>query len=428
MRMLELHPQAADAPLPVWEKPKFVSVSSVLRVAFCIVLLTFSVEALIRFGLYQIGAESLLYIRDLILVFIVAYATLREVVLKKIGPFGIALFLLAVHAAVGLLQLPDPRQVAFGLKIFLPVLAGMAATPFLVRDGRFPVLFFGVLWAICAAGIAFDHYAELPWTGLTYSVMGREIEANRLWYTGGVDRLSGFSRFSWDAAAQILFTGLIVVMVPRHRILRLALWIITGVVVALTTTKGMIVAYALCTFCLIMGSILRGSLDLSKPVLLLCVFACITLPFIGTALDLPTSSRTTRLIFSSLADRIESTWPDAIQQFEKNSPLIGGGIGSIGTPQKFFAPDTNPADNLFVYILNLFGLFALPYVLLLAWKSLTLVGGAGESDRFFSYVALALFSAGIVINVIESPFLALFLGLLIGHLTAPKPLPQTAPA
>lgn len=424
MRALEINPEANGAALPAWEKPSLFTLPALLRGAFFLALLSYTIEGVLRFGLIQVGAEFLLYVRDLFLALIVVYATLREVVLKKIGPFGLGILLLSGHAAVGMLQLSNPLQVAFGLKLFLPILAGMAAAPLLFANDRFPLKFFAFLWGVCAAGILLDHFLILPWTGLSYSLMGHEIEGNRIWSTGGIERLSGFTRFSWDAAAQILLTFLLVVVVLRKNVmLKLIMWGVTAGVIGLTTTKGMIMAFTLCTVCLLAAGILRGMIDVRKPAILFAVLFCVTLPFLGTALDLAAPSHTTRLLFDSLIDRFESTWPDAVQQFQEHSPLIGGGIGSIGTPQKYFASRGNPGDNFYVYLLNIFGLFSLPYVMAVGWKSIRLVDGTGDTDRFFSYVALALFTAGIVINVIESPFLALFLGLLIGHLCAPKSLP-----
>ncbi len=398
-------------------------------VATAVALATYVVEAPLRYGLAARGLEALLYLRDGLLLLAPAYVVVVTVLRRtRVFP-AVAVAALGFFLLVGLVQL-DARQAAFGAKIFVPLLAGIAVAPWFdaARSGTRMRWFVSLLWLTAVAGVAADAYIDLPWAGISYKVMGVEVEGSRVWAMGEFSRLSGFARASYEAAGHLLVLGFALAFTLQRASMRAVVLSLTGAGILMTTTKGLFMAFV-AAVALALTS--RRLPFLSRGLLATVAALCIGLPLLGVQQSVQLRGEWASMLLGSMLDRMLNTWPDAFQQFLEHSWLLGGGLGAIGVPQSYFLPSHyNPADNLFVYLLALFGL---PGVLGLLFfiRRLWLLCVEGSRSALYFVLGGAVVTAGVSMSVLESGWLAFVVGVLVSRVTegaAPALYPATESA
>ncbi len=115
-------------------------------------------------------------------------------------------------------------------------------------------------------------------------------------------------------------------------------------------------------------------------------------------------------------------WPDALATWLDHGNIVTGrGLGGIGFAQagaEWWR--YNAADNLMIYLLVSFGLFALVYVGAFLW-SLRRTFEVDSSQEFLARCvrgwALVFFSYGCTSNMVEQPLMNFVVGLCFGATT-----------
>jgi len=132
----------------------------------------------------------------------------------------------------------------FGLWVLVPFLYGVVALPSIIRGWRSLVPYAFVIWLVTLAGVLINVFREFPWVGLEYQVGATVIEASKLWRLGGLGfvRLSGFGRAPGDTAIEILLPA-IFLWETLHTRWRIAIWVLSGAAIILTTHKTSVVVF-----------------------------------------------------------------------------------------------------------------------------------------------------------------------------------------
>lgn len=391
---------------------RLFALSAILYVAI------YAGEGAVRYGLYNLGHDDAILLRDLLLVLPLTLLFAAQSLRGQLHPaFRAFAAIVAVHGAIATLNLGGSVPAIYGTKLLINPLFGFLSAQQLTRPARRTLLIFGLIWTITLTGVVLDKFVyTFPWTGLETHIGGIKVDVSRGW---DIDdsfekRAAGFSRSSISAA--MLLPVLALVIAPRIRsfVIRAVLLALTVGAVILTTQKGSVVALAAvaCVLCLPKWSRYR----------LLCL-ACmmfalldVTLPLVTAGLLMPQAGGV--FSFSSFAMRITLTWPDAWNWIANHEVFpFGVGLGGIGGAQRFYAADFfNPSDNLFVYLYANFGLLGLVY---LAW--VTALGPrlprAVREEAIPALAVLAfLLGYGAALSMLEDQIAGLFLGAAAGML------------
>lgn len=384
-------------------------------------LASVTLDAPIRFALSIVGLAPLLYLRDLVGPALFVVLLIRGVFWNRwhVLPLWIAGFL-AFHSMLGVFSIGSIAQVLFGLKVWLPLLAG-ALTGCFLRSPRDRSLFLRgclIIWVVSVIGVALQVAGiPFPWEGFTSEVGGVEIEGQRSWSTGGLQRVAGFGRVSTDTAANLISQGAFVAFLVSP-LPRLALALLTIICVAATTMKAMIMASFLMMALIALQTIRipgrKWILSYSLGIIIIGVILLPVLTLTGV-LEVNISNPIQYLLFASLLDRVLNTWPDALTLLlEAPMPWIGRGIGGIGSAQVYFEESLmNPADNLFVFMAVTFGVFLIPYFLFLVRS---VFPKPGEDKRFWksrSTLVVCLAFVGLTTGTVECPGALFLVGIAI---------------
>ena len=387
---------------------------------FCVIIyvLMYATEAVIRYGLFFIGMDQAILLRDLLLILPLALLFVTQSIRGRVHPaFAVFVAVIAVHGTVAALNLRTHLPVLYGAKLLVNVLFGFIAARPLVQPGRRTITILIVVWLVTLVGVGLDKFVyTFPWMGLETHIGGIKVDVSRGWDIDDMveKRAAGFTRSSISAA--MLLPVLASILAPRIRsfLLRAAMLTLTIAGVLLTTQKGSVVAIAA------VAGILCGPKWGRHH--LLCA-ACIgftlldvALPPLTNGLMMPSSAGV--FSFASFAMRIALTWPEAWRWIANHDVFpFGVGLGGIGGAQRFYAPnDFNPADNLFVYLYASFGFLSLVY---LGWLA-TLGPRLPLRERDDCIAALSvlafLLGYGAALSILEDQIAALFLGAGAGML------------
>lgn len=377
---------------------------------------TFVLEGPLRWGLGKLGLSSLIYTRDILLCVLIGRALARFIAgcqMKVVGIFSVLICMALIVIAIGYsLSLP---QVLFGVKVFLPLLCGaIYGTELVTRVQGLGIYAMGVV-VVTGIGVLLDKGVNLPWSGLSINVGGAEIAVGKIWFAGEFRRLSGFARTSYDAAIFCL-AFFILASGSAKGVVKALLWSAAAGTVLLTTTKGILLAFAVVT----VGQLFRM---VSRRIWALYSFGVGSI-FILIGLSLPAlsmfmtpsltfDSKIERALLFSFFDRMVNTWPQAISQISGVSEwVIGRGIGAIGAAQAYFDPyHYNPADNVFVYALVSFGLVGITAVVTILMRVMAVGVGSPRKDVFRSMV-IFICVYGVTTNLFDNPVLAFIIGAL----------------
>ena len=384
-------------------------------------LATYVVEGPLRGALSSIGAANLLYLRDLVGAASIAVALVGPLLHKERPAPGLVLmaWLLAVHVCIGLLLGGTVFQRLFGIKIFVPVLYALALYPVVQRHFGLFMRAMGLFFVIASAGVFINAVVgEMPWEGLKYDTAFGAVQTTRQWWmSGGVSRLPGFARASFDAAMVIGVCGVLLLAALRPVWLRAAVAAAGLAAIFLTTSKGMVVAFAVAALWLVPANRSAASFKSGRVLVAVLMLVTCLVPTLFMIVSVPEHPTEMPPLLSSLWDRFSWMWPNAYELLPDGfGALTGVGPGGIGTalehPEELVIP--NSGDSIFVYYFVSFGLAGILY---LAWPVLALFKRDSARDpRAFVWAGLLIvtYGYGLSINMVEQSFFASVLGLLYG--------------
>lgn len=375
----------------------------------------------LRMYLSLAGLTPLIYLPNLLLLLAIGWQLLAESCEQGFTPTKLIAVIIPCFALIVGLQFTSAVQAATGLYVLLPFWFGLACGPVLLDRWRTVGRIVPMLWIVVVTGVLANQALEYPWEGFGYNLGELDVEGSRRWYAqGGVKRLAGFARASFDAAVQVQIAGILLVLQTRGWFLRLLVWALTFAAIIPTNSKGILLVAVVLTPIVLLRRVLPES-----PLRVLPIF------FGSIGLALPIST----LLFTfhsplrdpalanatfSLYDRLNDMWPaawDLLQ--EQGQILMGRGIGGIGTAQTYFEPDLfNAGDNLFMYWFVVFGWLALPGFLLVLARSLRLRPQRDAVEMRIYCLLLAMLVYGAMANIVENALSALACGLVVRWLCA----------
>lgn len=408
--------------------------SRFVRIAFATYLIAYYFEAPLRYVLYLYGLETGIYSRDAILVLIVALLLPRHMTPKVNMTLAVMLYALLSHLLVGFFYLPVAMQALFGMKLYMPLLLGVVTYP-LLRNGHSEVLWFSIILFLgTAGGLFLNYFMAYPWEGFSYYVAGKKIPGSYVWWHYGTPRLAGFTRASFDAAINCLAAALVVIVRARTLLTKLIVWIAAGVAIALTTSKGVILAHAVITLIIFLQAVGLGHWKIFQRSLIPITVLIITAPLISIAfyylhVKVDRTGWIKTLFLGSYIDRIEDMWPRAFKLLsEHGNYLLGRGLGGIGTPQYLYEPLlSNAADNMFVMMYTTFGVFSVLYLGYFVRKA-RMMNLSREHDLMFSTFVLFTLVYGLTTGVFDSAIMGVVIGMTLAHLGTLVPYVSRAAA
>ncbi len=378
----------------------------------------YSLEGVVRYGLSIGGADTAILARDLLIWLPLVGLLLYQATRLRVGrSFLIYVAVIAVHGSIIYLNFRTTLPVVYGAKLLINVLFGFVAATLITHPGRRLSQLFVLLWVAGIIGLTLEKFFfDMPWVGMSATIGGLAVDVSHNWDI--VDplekRVAGFTRGSIAAATVFPILSLLIAVRVRSWRLRAFILLTTAGAVFATTQKGSFVAYA------VVVALLLGPLRWRVPLLRLACIAfalmLVALPVVTPGLILTMSGG----VFSmaSFAMRIQLTWPLAWDWITHNEIFpFGVGLGGIGGPQRFFAPDFfNPSDNLFVFMYANFGVFALLYLGALCSVVVRLPRRPPPEAMGALATLTFLLGYGAVLSMIEDQMASLFLGACAGSL------------
>lgn len=310
-------------------------------------------------------------------------------------------------------------EVGFSLYIWLSFFVALAVTQRRMHErlivAMIPIFF------IATFGVLLNIVVRYPWVDASYEVMGRQMVAARDWQAYGMQRLSGFTRASYTASAQILICFVAFEHRAKSLNLRALFWALGLAAIYYTTSKSPLIAMAALPLTYLLIGRMRHSDAATRRWAAAGVMAFwLALVFAGPFLALTYGPQLypagtgVGVHYSSFADRVLNTWPDALAMIDRHDPIgwiFGRGLGGIGSPQQLMHPtDYNPGDNLAIYLYLTFGVFAFVFAYLLFRGGQRAIASGGRGRRDFALI-IAMLGIGTAANVVESVFPSIVLAI-----------------
>lgn len=394
-----------------------------LCVLLCVYLATLMLEGPLRYGLARAGYPNALYLRDAIPVGTLVFLFMRSLLFEGRVELLIAVpaALLAMHAAIAAVLGVAPFSILFGAKIFMFLPYGMAMWPLIRRRFDSALTIASVAFLVTTAGVFVNFVVgRMPWEGFEYDSAFGTLATTRLWWIpGGVSRLPGLTRTSFDAVMIIGITGMLTMarlraFLPRAIVVALALPAIVA-----TTSKGMILAFPLAAIWLLADDGPIHAAVGRVMVYLLCGMA-LAVPLFVVVFDVGSwmhaSDFPDRVV--SVWERFAMMWPSAFDLLPSGpGALLGAGLGSIGTPQLFgYAPHrANAADSLAIFLIVNFGVLGALYLVAPAFAQLRVAQAQSPTvHRAYTGLLVIAYGYGLSISMIEESFFAVCLGVCLG--------------
>jgi hypothetical protein len=388
--------------------------------SLCAVLyvLLYAFEGAIRYGLYSVGSDSAILLRDGLLTVPLAVLLVAQAFRLRVHPaFFVFAGAIALHGVIAVFNLHTTLPVIYGAKLLVNVLFGFIAARQLTNPSKRILWLFAAVWLASVIGVVLDKFVyTFPWMGLQTNIGGINVDISRGWdIDSGFDkRAAGFARSSISAAMLLPTLGLVIASRIQNWPARLLLLAVTCATVAFTTQKGALIAAIAVT--LVMCAPLWTRYWLLCSTCLVFALTAVALPLFTEGLLMPQQGGV--FSFASFAMRISDTWPDAWNWIRNNEVFpFGVGLGGIGGAQRFYAENFfNPSDNLFIFLYANFGAMGLFY---LGW--LTQVGRRlplelhAAAAAPLSVLAFNL-GYGAALSMLEDQMSALFIGAAAGML------------
>ena len=390
-----------------------------LRLIMLTLLAFFVLTALsgpVRMGLSMVGLSMLVYIPNVMMIVLIGWQIFSDPHERGFSALNLIALLIPITAFVIGMQFIPTIQVAMGIYVLIPFVFGIVCGPVIISNLRHINKFVPWLWVIVSAGVAINYFVTYPWEGFGYSVGSLEVEGSRQWYaTGGVKRLAGFSRSSFDAAGHIQILALLFVITLKRFITISTVWLISGAVILLTTTKGMFLVLLVLSPIVLFRKFLPQSPIRALPLFFGVLGFALPASTLMFTYDSQFSNPTLANLTYSYFDRLNYMWPEAWKLLAENGNMfMGRGIGGIGTAQTYFEPSMfNAADNLFLYWFVVFGWAALPIVILLMLRTIK-IKPLEDQEQFTIYcLLLAVIVYGMLTNIVENALFGIICGILI---------------
>ncbi len=320
---------------------------------------------------------------------------------------------------VGMLMIPNPAQVAFATYLFIPIYIGLLLAPAWQRIGHWPRMI-GVLWACVVVAVVLNPYLAFPWVGFEYSVGSVSVETGREWWSGDVQRYSGVSRASFDAAIQSVILLTVACGHTAKRTWRVVMYSATAYCIWLTNSKTVLVVLAVAVMCTEISPVALRRIRI--PTIAVLVAFGWAMPLIGLLYNPRLNALNTSSSLHSYEDRLRNMWPEAFDLwFERGTWLTGRGLGALGTAQTYFEPHLfNAGDNLHLYIFVTLGMLAAPLTLYVCWQVAHLRISKERLGRVPLVLFLVTLTYGLTTNAIENASVALILAL-VARISADAP-------
>lgn len=386
----------------------------------CILLLFYFLsillEAPVRYTLSVLGLGDVLYLRDLAAIACIAISfflfcddRLRIVLL--VSSYSLAsIFILSVTLTSSI------GSSLFGLKIFLPFLLGLAVVGLSIKSNRGSYWFAVLAFIVTCTGVIADFlFGPFSWLGSTFeSSFGSGVVAREWWIEGGVRRLAGFTRASTSAAVIIALSGsylLVVLSSPFHR---LAVAVFGAVCIYLTTSKGLVVAFAIVSLICLVSTDSRIRVPITRIFFVAFCVLGIFVPIFAWIVSLEYSAINAAPSFlMSFADRLVFSWPQTFGRFEYWFQwFFGLGIGEVGIAKQIFSVvRIPPVDNIWLYLYATSGMVGLGIFLYVSF----LVYRMRSPYALVIFIQLlVLVCYGMVANIFDDAISCFVLGLVVG--------------
>lgn len=375
----------------------------------------------VRMGLSMVGLSMLVYIPNALMILLIIWQIFSEPYERGFSALNLITIIIAATAFIVGMQFLPIVQVAMGVYVLLPFVFGIVCGPVIIANIRRVNRFVPWLWTLAISGVFINYFIVYPWEGFGYSVGSLEVEGSRQWYaTGGIKRLAGFSRSSFDAAGQILIFGLLFVISLKNFYLKSLIWIASAVAIFITTCKGIF----LVSIILAPIVLFRHALP-QTPLRVLPIFFGV----LGLSLPISTLLFTFDSQFSnpelanltySYFDRLNYMWPEAWKLlYENGNMFMGRGLGGIGTAQTYFESDMfNAADNLFLYWFIVFGWAVLPIVIILMLRTISIKPLEDQIQFTIYCLLLSVIVYGMLTNIVENALFGIVCGMTIRWLSS----------
>ncbi len=376
-------------------------------------------EGPVRYGLNAIGADSLIFIRDIVLIIplILSFLINRHDGNKLHSAFYIFGFIIFFHGLISYLNIGDTFVIVYCIKMLMTMLVGAVLAEYIMSPPRYVVKVVLVLWIITFFGVAFDKYEifTYPWTGLGTIIGDTQVDISRDWDITGEDkRAGGLMRSSISVAVVTPLLALLLIFNIRSLAMRLSIMLMTFMVVYWSTQKASILAFLL-VCAVILTAYKRPSVFL-KIGITIAFLLMVLLPVILPQFIMPNGEG----VFSmaSFYMRVEDMWPKAWLIIEQRGIFpFGIGLGGIGGAQRFYSPDDfNAADNMFVLLYAFFGILSFLYMGWLWLKCMQVNNQAAPAVINALSIILFIIFYGIALSMIEDQMASLFLGAAASYL------------
>lgn len=379
-------------------------------ITFYLVLLLGIFNSVFRYYLLNTPFFPIVYISQILMFIVFGIHVISFLYQTKVRrDFLVLAIMIFISLFVGVIYTNTILQVLFGVYILTPLFYGFVMYPFFQRI-LFNKNFYQIILIIGIVGVLLNIIFIFPWEGFKYEVYGKTIEGNRFWTALGTRRLSGLGRSSFETAGYILFLAIIFVL-KKFKIN--LLWILAGVAIYFTDTKGILIAYILISLIVLFWNYISNYSKKIGLILILCINFLLPLFSWFFSIDDITSVN----FFRSFEMRLEGTWPEAYRLISESGNLLTGrGIGGIGVPQNIFEPEmSHPGDNLFVYLIAIFGLGAFIIYGFLVRGVYNKEVKNTEVYRLFYILSIYVFGYGVTTNVVELPVMSICLGLVFRY-------------
>lgn len=407
---------------PSSNEAKIFTLNRVGGILLLIALTTFIAESPIKFALAKLHSSQAIYFRDAFAASITILTMVSWSIGRSYSPTVIVLPILVLHMLYGMLILGSIIQPIISLKIFSYFLLGTAAYTSFKQNIQVIQKWMIAMFSITILGIFLSAFIDMPWKGEVFDSAAGSVELSREWTTGGITRISGFARASYDASTYVTILGAAIALIPSiGSAFRLAIIFATGSAIWMTTSKGSMLALLL-----IIPFIYKNHQNTSNraprwiyfsPAFLLAIPATLYIFEFRTKVggDL-------WFLLSSFAERINWMWPRAFDLMQTPwNVFLGRGLGGIGFAQRFGeGTNYNSADNTMVYLFVTFGLLSLVYVYKIIHKL------AQKSDNIPTYIwncfmcwIIYWTAYGFTTNIIENAPFSFCLGLMAGAALTP---------
>ncbi|HEV7716857.1 MAG TPA: hypothetical protein VGO53_14765, partial [Steroidobacteraceae bacterium] len=196
-----------------------------------------------RYILLLAKIPSAIYLRDLAEIGLVGFAVFSWMTgERRLFPLMVALYVLFLHVLCGVLLLPSVIQPLLGLKVFFTFLFGMAAVTAIAEHPRSLLWLSFLAFMVTAGGVFLNVVIDFPWAGQAYESAIATVQVSREWSSGGIPRLAGFARASFDAATIVLVLMVPILAGGWSIVWRVGLWALGFATIYLTTSKGALLA------------------------------------------------------------------------------------------------------------------------------------------------------------------------------------------